>query len=336
MNLRWPGKAPSLLLGCLGLIAILRCEAQNLVPNPSFELLDTCPYTIGFQPGDRPLYWHSWLNSPDYFHACAGSLQDIDTLVSVPQNGFGYQYAWEGDAYIGGWCYWVNDDYREYIGVPLLEPLEIGQTYLVSFRVNLAVNGSYVWSMGACNNVGVLFTMASNAWSGTTGPPFPFRNYAHVYSPGIIADSLGWTLVSGSFTADSAYQYLVLGNFFTNALTDTIGLPPWNGEVAYYFIDEVCVSREEGGCVTTGFDEALGQVGAFAAYDAHAQQVVLTWPGSRAYHVEVVDPAGRRVVSVRAEEERLRLDAQQWATGLYVARMREGDRVGVVKFVVNR
>ena len=321
---------------CLLFIVALHGAAQNLVPNPSFEEYEMCPYTIGFQPGSRPTHWRSWLNSPEYFHACAGSLQDIDTLVGVPQNGWGYQYAWDGDAYVGGYMYWVHDDFREYIGVELLEPLEIGSAYSVSLRVNLAWGGTYDPNMGACNNIGLLFTMDSNAWEGITGPPFPFRNYAHVYSPDIITDSLGWTLVSGVFTADSAYQYLVLGNFFNNALTDTIGLPPWNGEVAYYFIDDVCVSRQKGGCATTGIDEALGQMDAFAVYDGHAQQVVLAWPGNRAYQVEVVDLSGRLVAWARVEDERTRLDAQQWASGLYLARMRQGDRVEVVKFVVSR
>ena len=321
---------------CLLFISSFSSVAQNMVPNPSFEAYEVCPYTIGFQQGNRPTYWRSWLNSPDYFHACAGSLEDIDTLVSVPQNGWGYQYAWDGDAYVGTFCYWVADEYREYIGAPLLEPMEIGQTYSVSFRVSLAVNGSYFQSKGACNNIGVLFTMTSNMWEGLTGPSLPFRNYAHVYSPEILTDSLAWTLVSGVFTADSAYQNIVLGNFFNNALTDTIGLPPWNGEVAYYFIDDVCVSRSIGGCAITGIDESLGQMSAFAAYDAHAQQVVLAWPGNRAYQVEVVDLAGRVVVVERADDDLIRLDTQQWATGMYLVRMRQGSLMEVVKFVVNR
>jgi hypothetical protein len=324
------------LLG-FGLLYILSfpCDAQNLVPNPSFEEYEVCPYTIGFQPGDRPTHWRSWLNSPDYFHACAGNLQDIDTLVDVPQNGWGYQYAWDGDAYVGSWCYWENDEYREYIGAPLLEPLEIGETYGVSFRVSLATAGSYIPVMGACNNIGVLFTMTSNAWTDLDGPPFPFRNYAHVYSPDINTDSLGWTLVSGLFTADSAYQHLVLGNFFNNVLTDTMGIPPWNGEVAYYFIDDVCVSRSTGGCALTGVEEGVVQRGAFATFDSMAQQVLLAWPGNAAYHVQVVDMAGRVIAAGQAYDERMRMDAQAWSTGVYIARMRNGTQVEFVKFVVS-
>jgi len=321
---------------CLLFIRAFPCDSQNLVPNPSFEEYEVCPYTIGFQPGDRPTHWRSWLNSPDYFHACAGSLQDIDTLVGVPQNGWGNQYAWDGDAYVGAYCHYLTDEYREYIGAPLSEPLEIGETYGVSFRVSLATGGSYFPAMGACNNIGVLFTMTSNTWTDINGPPFPFRDYAHMYSLDIITDSTGWTLVSGLFTADSAYQHLVLGNFFNNALTDTLGIQPWNGEVAYYFIDDVCVSRSKGGCAMTGIAEGVGQQSAFAVFDTQAHQMVLAWPGNAAYHAEVVDMAGRVIAAGQAHNERMRMDAQAWSTGLYIARMRKGNRVEFVKFVVSK
>lgn len=151
----------------------LRCEAQfNLAPNPGFEDLEECPSTIGFQLGDRPYHWHSWLNSPDYFHACAQ-----DTLVGVPGNGWTFQHAWDGDAYVGVYAYDGSmQDYREYVGAELIEPLVPGCTYRLRFRAAPAYNGSY-WLTnggGACNNLGMLFTMASNAWTApTTWPPRP-------------------------------------------------------------------------------------------------------------------------------------------------------------------
>ncbi|MBK7100692.1 MAG: hypothetical protein IPH63_02655 [Flavobacteriales bacterium] len=42
-------------------------------------------------------------------------------------------------------------------------------------------------------------------------------NYARVYFPQILADTVDWTLVSGSFVADSAYRYVMVGNHFSNA-----------------------------------------------------------------------------------------------------------------------
>lgn len=340
MNGGWQCKTVRLLYCCPLFVAFSHVDAQNLVPNHSFEEYEVCPYTIGFQEGDRPLHWYSWLESPDYFHACAGSLQDIDTLASVPQNGWGFQYAWDGDAYVGLYAFYTTDEYREYIGVELLEPLEIGETYQISFRMNLAWGGNYFVQLGACNNVGLLFNMTSNAWTAPfpspPGPPFPFRNYAHLYSPSIITDTVGWTLVSGSFTADNAYRYVVLGNFFDNAHTDTLAIPPGGGEVAYYFIDDVCVSRQKGGCDVTGIDgrEGVGLPG--AVFDPASGDILLTWPSRVRFSAEVVDMAGRIVGKGDGGSGALRLSATSWCEGVYIARFRYGEERKFIKFVLPR
>ena len=46
--------------------------------------------------------------------------------------------------------------------------------------------------------------------------------------------------------ADSAYKYLVIGNFFSDTLTDTVsfGGAPFASEGAYYYIDDVCVTTD--------------------------------------------------------------------------------------------
>ena len=241
-NNRWPGRRQNLGLGCLLLVATLRCGAQNLVPNPSFELTDTCPYTFGFQEGDRPLHWFSWFYSPDYFNACANDLQSVDTLVGVPLNGWSYQYAWEGNAYIGLYAFdGYPDEYREYAGVELIEPLEVGCTYQLRFRINPAYGGSY-WLIdggGACDNIGMLFTTASNAWYTTTGPLFPCRNYAHLRTTVPVTDTLNWTMVEGTMVADSAYSHLVLGNFYPDSLTNGFAIGNSWTDITYYLVDGV-------------------------------------------------------------------------------------------------
>lgn len=287
-----------ILLGCPLFIVPLRCEAQNLVPNPSFEDYAVCPYTVGFQLGDRPLHWYSWTMSPDYFNACCGALNGLDTLVDVPLNGWSYQHAWDGEAYVGGYAYdGVSGDYREFVGAQLIEPLQVGCTYMVRFRTNPAFNGSY-WLInggGVCNNIGLLFTMESYAWTAPTPAPsyhaFAARNYAHVYSSAVITDTLAWTLVEGLFTADSAYAHVVLGNFFTDA--NTIGYPNGGSSVdlAYYLIDGVEVLPTESGCNGLGVGGAIDE-GLPVLRGQGAEMVVELPPGS-SFDIRLVDALGR-------------------------------------------
>jgi hypothetical protein len=245
MNSGWWYRAVRVLCCFLLFVAPFLTSAQNLVPNPSFEENTACPVTTGFQGFSNPMYWEAWNQSPDYFHACAGVLGGVDTLIRVPLNGFGFQYALHGDAYVGMAAYGSSGggvSYREYVGCQLLEPLEVGESYDLSFFTNVAFGGTYSAPTWACNNMGMLFTMQPNIWTSGSGPLFALRNYAHMHSAVIISDTANWTLVSGSFMADSAYQYLVIGNFFSNALTDTLHLLNFPS-IAYYFMDGVCVRK---------------------------------------------------------------------------------------------
>jgi OOP family OmpA-OmpF porin len=65
----------------------------NLVPNPSFEIYNTCPNS-----GGQITYATGWftatLGSPDYFNSCSAG-------YGVPSNGFGYSNAQDGNAYAG-------------------------------------------------------------------------------------------------------------------------------------------------------------------------------------------------------------------------------------------
>jgi hypothetical protein len=332
-NSKWWGRQACLLF-CLLFFAPLKNIAQNLVPNPGFELRDTCPYTVGFQEGDRPLYWYSWLNSPEYLNACAGILQSIDTLVSVPQNGWTFQYAWDGDAYVGVYAYdAVLGDYREYVGTELLQPLVIGCTYQLRFRINTANNGNY-WLAGgstACNNVGMLFTTRTNAWSGISGPDFPYTNFAHLRTIVPVADTSAWTVVEGTFVADSAYSHLVLGNFFPDSLTTAFQVgdtEPWYG-ITFYLIDGVEVIPLGIGCNWVGIQDAESIV---PQVQWSGGTILVQW-NEEVFRAEVLDGLGRILVNGTSSGSVAEL-AKPVGAGLYYLRVQSREQQHVVKFVV--
>ena len=114
--------------------------------------------------------------------------------------------------------------FREYIGVKLLTPLVIGVKYYVSFKACLSDNPSIVY---ASNKLGALFSTISYSVDSFCLPPcnstlLPPKNFAQVYSDSIITDTANWTTISGSFIADSVYQYVIIGNHFDNTHTSVI------------------------------------------------------------------------------------------------------------------
>lgn len=216
----------------------MKITAQNLVPNPSFEDTIACP--TGIAQLYNVVGWEIYSATPDYFNGCVQN-----TLYSVPYNQRGYQYAATGNAYCGFYSQAFLYNYREYIGRQLADPLIIGQKYYVSFKVVLVEGASC-----ATNNLGILFSTIPHIDSLPGDFNFgPTYNFAHVYTSNIITDTANWVTISGSFTADSAYQYIQIGNFFDDSNTDTLMIDSLSTFcVSYYFVDDICVSTDSLNC----------------------------------------------------------------------------------------
>jgi len=331
MNLKWPGTALGLVLGCLGFVAFIRCEAQNLVPNPGFEETDSCTFGLGL---GALHHWYSAYFTPDHLQSC----QPYGTGNGLPLNIFTFQYPFDGNSCAGIFTYDASSgqEWREWLMVPLLDAMVPGQTYYCSFRANAAFGGSEVNPTNrlASNNLGMLFTTYDRPWN--WGDPYPAAlNEAHILKPNILSDTVNWTLVSGSFVADSAYTYLMIGNFFSNVLTDTIHFAPDVPEWAMYsyaLVDAVCVSPEPKGCeLGQGVEELAGAVP--YVYPNPAKDVLVIGNGAGSDAV-VLDMLGRRVWSGRLGHDRFAVDVGNWARGAYVLQLYDARGARVVKFVL--
>lgn len=315
-------------------VSLPHAQGQNLVPNPGFEEADTC---IEMPPFEGILNWFSANGTPDHLRGCL----PYGVFNGLPMNFFTYQEPFEGASCAGVYTYWQNGstEYREWIMAPLLEPMVVGQTFYCSFRANAAFGGNHTYPQHwlANDKVGMRFTTtAIPPWN--VGDPFPVPpNHAHILYSQILADTVGWTLVSGSFVADSAYQYVMIGQFFSNALTDTLqfspeGIPWYWLPRAYTLVDAVCVSASPEGC-------DLGQgVGAVVATGpvlfpnpAHDQLIVSQREGAEA---QVLDAVGRMLWHGRVTSDRWVLEVGSWARGTYVLRMAHRGQVETHKFVL--
>jgi len=232
----------SLTLLLLSIMGSRICFAQNLVYNPSFEEHHGCPsvnYTF-----NNVLNWYQVFASPDYYNSCANS--------SFPFNGVPSNFAHDnylnaatGNAYAGFLCYGAFANHllpesREYITGSLASPLSIGVKYYVSFKVALADYCHF-----AIDHIGIKFSTVLNSHS-----TFNISNKAQIYTNNIISDTLNWTVISGSFIADSNYQFFTIGNHFSDSKISTTIVRPdtIRGVNAYYFFDDICVSTDSLSC----------------------------------------------------------------------------------------
>lgn len=256
-------------------------QAQNLVPNPSFEDIIYCPtdnpftnnsffYQIGWnyknttQPPEFTDLVGLSFGSPDLMHTCVWS----DTLLgsyfgvanhyaTAPKNLFGFQYPRTGDAYAHiGYVRWPENnsvlDVRETIFIPLKEKLKKGQGYCVE----------YYWSRGESSGLAL------------SGPQIMFTDkiipYGHIVTPGmspendffepqivpgeIFSDTSDWNLFSAEYIATGEETHIHIGWFipFEQMQHQWLDNDPWlpsfpnfpagfNDIAADIFIDDISV-----------------------------------------------------------------------------------------------
>jgi hypothetical protein len=218
----------------------LKAQAfQNLVPNGSFESYTLCPdnssqiYRAVPWTGPR-------INSSDYNNACS-------SLMNVPHyGGINHPYPYyleakDGAAYAGIFYYKTTESNREYAQVELTDTLRIGVCYYVEFYAANSQGPPF-----AANNVAANL---SNTWY-NVNPTLTVNNSilnitSHItnYGNPILPDTVKWHKISGIYEALGIEKYLIIGNFETNANTDTLRIfrPVGSAAQAYLHLDAVSV-----------------------------------------------------------------------------------------------
>jgi hypothetical protein len=223
--------------------------SQSLVINHDFETL-TSPLSSWCPSASSQMFlaagWQTPAKqiTPDYFHACG------TTAYSVPSNSFGMEPDKAGgQGYASIVAYHSLMASREYIQAPLKAPLVAGATYEVFFDVSLAErSGIAIDRLGAY--LGEDITTAG----------FVLNAVPQVTSASMISSTVGWTTIAGQFVAVGGEEFITLGDFGPQALTNTIvrtGFVIPN--VAVYYVDNVIVRPliPDGRVYVTTFDNEL-------------------------------------------------------------------------------
>ncbi len=209
------------------------CHAQNLVPNYSFELYDTCPNNGGQL--NYASFWQNPTNaSPDYFNPC-------NTMgFSVPNNISGIQSPKDGLSYAGIVSVITTvSNYREYIQVQLLSPLLASTCYQLEFFVSIGDHEPY-----GVNTISAYFSDTAITDDSCWGCPLLVTPQFVYNSPSnVLGNKTGWTKVEGQFMASGGEEYMTIGNFKLDSNTIiTFVSAGANPEIAYYYIDSVSLT----------------------------------------------------------------------------------------------
>ena len=213
-------------------------QAQNLVPNPDFELYGTVPCGWTATPMDFNNAINSWTDPTQ-------ATPDIQsTLISQSCSNFqpnstyagctnGPQAPHSGNIFAGFYTQVGGSTWREYLQVQLTSPMVVGIPYVVQLYVSLGDE-----SQNATNNIGVGFstTVTNSGISGELGyaPQVNFTN--------VISDTSNWVFLSDTLVPTQPYEFIIIGNFYNDAGTSVATLYPsacWDR--AYYYCDDVMI-----------------------------------------------------------------------------------------------
>lgn len=300
--------------------------AQNLVLNPSFEDTVECPSDL--DQIYNAIHWNYFRNSPDYFHKCSSDTFAGQTIVSVPQNLLGYQYAFDGEGY-GGIISYLNGDtnHREIIGGTLSQTLIPGQKYYSGMWICGAEIAQY-----SLNKIGISFSTVQ--YDRDTAPT-PINNSAKVYALSVLSDTLSWMKVSGSFVADSAYKYIMVGNFFTDANSIAQHTYPSNNEPdAYYYVDAVYLSTDSLCCFTS--TPSLINSNEFLLFPNPANKFLIVKSQFISSEIFIYNIYGEEIIKQQKGFIQEILDVSNLDSGLYLLIEKSKDKILKQKFLIQK
>lgn len=210
--------------------------AQNLINNPSFEEKNCCP--DGYSQFHCTNIWtRPTRGTSDYYNGCKNKFYNPE--VKVPQNFFGYQAAFDGDAYVGIYTFY-KDSYREYIQMELDSALTKGKKYGFSIQTSLADKAGI-----AVNSLGVAFSdtlVKQRSLLFTLELPHEILQNR---SKSFLNNKEKWTDLYIDYIAKGGEKFIIIGNFLDNNAMDTIPAVTAETErserfAAYYYLDNIC------------------------------------------------------------------------------------------------
>lgn len=226
--------SPFFLLAGLLFPAFLFSQANNLVPNSSFEQYKGLPDGPGEAAGKLAIWRIPVGSGPtDYYHQDAKS-----DMVRIPKNNFGYQKPHSGKAY-AGIC--ITKKSREYLQVDLLRPLEKGKQYEVKVFISCADR----FGLSKVNEFGILFSQKKMF--------IPENEYMNI-APKIVfkkknsyKNKKRWEELSVIYTADGTEKVMTFGSFLYQKKLAFEEDKTKHGKIkglskyAHYYVDDISI-----------------------------------------------------------------------------------------------
>lgn len=221
------GRTLLMVMGFLPLFS----SAQNLVPNPGFEMHATC---IDPLPNESLQNCDEWFNAVeplatvDWYATCYPS----GSFYLLPNLFYGSSFPQSGNAMVGFGPYSSITDIGECMGVRLTQPLQKDSAYCFGFWLKNSHNHNAVYSMHSFDVAFINDTTGINERTDVT---------SYTKLPNSI-DNGEWNYLSSYYVANGGEQYMLIGVF--DAVPDYYTQHPQSTPEnrMYYYLDDVNVN----------------------------------------------------------------------------------------------
>ncbi|WP_378177109.1 OmpA family protein [Aquimarina sp. SS2-1] len=207
---------------------INKSQAQNLIPNPSFENTNAAVKKLKHEMRNFGVLsdWKSLTNSPDAHHP---AVSEVNFAHKAPGflKQFGPQEPRTGEGKIG--LYVTGNNTKESVVAKLVSPLKAGKYYYFHMYVSL---GEGLVSNSCTSSIGSYFTARVPKITETS------KYKLHIESSEMICDTKEWTKVCGVYRAKGTEKYISLG-YFSDSPNGKSLRSGQSFSDAYYYIDDV-------------------------------------------------------------------------------------------------
>jgi hypothetical protein len=197
-----------------------RSQIANYVNNGGFEICGNCTYT---NQAPKPASWNA-IDTTKFFGLL---LSATISPYLVPNSSFTYQWPKGGNNYFLSTLFFkpnTPQTGRAYPRNTLKQTLHAGTGYCVKVYYSVTNQSSY-----GIDGLGVYFSDNSTDTISQCTKPITYLS-PQVDNPNnnIFTDTLNWTLLTGTFTANGTEKYMMLGNFKSDVSTNSVLINPTN------------------------------------------------------------------------------------------------------------
>ncbi|HEX7412678.1 MAG TPA: T9SS type A sorting domain-containing protein [Bacteroidia bacterium] len=181
------------------------------------------------------------------------------------------------------------------------------------------------------NTIGVYFSKTAIT-STTTSMFLPYIPQIQNKPSNSLTDKVNWILVSDTLTANGGEQYITIGNFMRDSLSDTLHISTLSIGDSYYYIDDVSVID----VATIGIKQETIANYQLSVYPNPTNDILQVVCNLENAELTITDVLGNVLMQQKMETKTTSIDVSNLSESIYFIQVKTKEGVLTKKIVVKK